>query len=261
MTYFSFLFQFLLVPLALLALLLERDRRRKLALPAHLHNLPGWAVVLLHVFIAVLYTTPWDNYLVATRVWWYDPTLVSGLTLGWVPIEEYTFFVLQTLLTGLWLLWLGRRLPRADRWSASGRIRLGAVFVAMLLWLPTPILLIGRVAPATYLALILIWALPPMALQLAFGADILWRYRCLVTTVILVPTFYLATADALAIRAGIWTISPEQSLGVHLLGGLPLEEAIFFLVTNTLIGFGITLAMAEESGTRLSSWLRRWRAR
>ena len=29
--------------------------------------------------IAVVYTTHWDNYLVATRVWWYDPALVSGI--------------------------------------------------------------------------------------------------------------------------------------------------------------------------------------
>ena len=51
--------------------------------------------------VAVLYTTPWDNYLVATGVWWYDPHLVAGLVLGWVPIEEYTFFILQTLAMGL----------------------------------------------------------------------------------------------------------------------------------------------------------------
>ena len=58
----------------------------------------------LLVLIAVAYTTPWDNYLVATNVWWYDESLVTGLKLGWVPIEEYTFFVLQTLMTGLWTL-------------------------------------------------------------------------------------------------------------------------------------------------------------
>lgn len=37
--------------------------------------------------------------------------------------------------------------------------------------------------------------------------------------------------------------------------GLPLEEAIFFLVTNVLIGFGVTLALAEESRIRLERWL------
>jgi lycopene cyclase domain-containing protein len=251
MTYFGFLVRFLVVPILALLLALMWDRQRGLGLPSSLRNLPAWAVVALHVLVALLYTTPWDNYLVATRVWWYDPNLVTGITLGWVPIEEYTFFVLQTLLTGLWLLWLAPRLARAPGWAPDGRIQRLAVLIAGLLWLPTPFLLAVRVVPATYLALILVWALPPVALQLAFGADILWRYRRLVTAAVLVPTVYLWLADTLAIRLGIWTISPRQTLELCLPGGLPLEEATFFLMTNVLIGFGITLALAEESKMRL----------
>lgn len=130
-----------------------------------------------------------------------------------------------------------------------------------LLWLPTPWLLFQRVLPATYLSLILVWALPPIALQMAFGADILWRYRRSVATIILVPTVFLWIADTLAIRIGIWTIGAEQSLGLYLPGGLPLEEALFFLVTNMLIGFGITLALAEESRDRLQAIFRALRKR
>jgi lycopene cyclase domain-containing protein len=73
-----------------------------------------YLVVGALVGVALLYTTPWDNDLVATGVWWYDPKLVTGITLGWVPIEEYTFFVLQTLLTGLWALWVRARTPRSE---------------------------------------------------------------------------------------------------------------------------------------------------
>jgi len=73
--------------------------------------------------------------------------------------------------------------------------------------------------------------------------------------VILAPTLYLIVADTLAIAAGTWSISPAQTLGIHLPGGLPLEEAVFFLVTNALIGFGVTLALAEESRIRLEQWL------
>jgi lycopene cyclase domain-containing protein len=53
------------------------------------------------IVIALVYTTPWDNYLVATQVWYYDPARVWNIILGWVPLEEYLFFVLQTILTGL----------------------------------------------------------------------------------------------------------------------------------------------------------------
>ena len=40
-----------------------------------------------------------------------DPNLVTGLTIGWVPIEEYTFFIVQPILAGLWFLFWARRWP------------------------------------------------------------------------------------------------------------------------------------------------------
>jgi lycopene cyclase domain-containing protein len=104
MTYFSFLIYFLVIPIIILAIIALVDRRRGAELPPTLRSWPPWAAITLHVFVAVLYTTLWDNYLVATRVWWYDPDLVTGITFGWVPIEEYTFFILQPILAGLWLL-------------------------------------------------------------------------------------------------------------------------------------------------------------
>jgi lycopene cyclase domain-containing protein len=64
--------------------------------------------------VAVVYTTPWDNYLVASGVWYYNPALVLRIVIGYVPIEEYTFFVLQTVLTALFALWLWRRFYPGD---------------------------------------------------------------------------------------------------------------------------------------------------
>ncbi len=256
MTYFGFLARFLVIPMIIVALLLWRDHRKDVATPPYLRNFAAWAAILAHIIIAVVYTTPWDNYLVATSVWWYDPALVTGITLGWVPIEEYTFFVLQTWLTGMWLVWLTRRLPPAQQWTPSGTLRTIFAILLTILWLPFVLFLIQDVEPATYISLILAWALPPIILQIAFGADILWRYRNLVFTTIAVPTIFLALADTLAIQIGIWTISPEQTTGIHFPGGLPLEEFLFFLVTNVLVGFGVTLMLAQESIARVP-WLKR----
>ncbi len=64
------------------------------------------------ILVALAYTTPWDNYLVATGVWYYDPARVWNIVLGYVPLEEYLFFVLQVTLTGLITLWLIRRRAR-----------------------------------------------------------------------------------------------------------------------------------------------------
>ena len=41
------------------------------------------------------------------------------------------------------------------------------------------------------------WALPPLAIQFAFGADILWQRARLALAGILAPTLYLSAADAI----------------------------------------------------------------
>ncbi len=96
MTYPIFLVLFLVLPIAVLAFRLRR------------HAAAGWwrAAVALAVLLALLYTTPWDNYLVATRVWTYDPARVWNIVFGWVPLEEYLFFLLQPILGALVTLWL-----------------------------------------------------------------------------------------------------------------------------------------------------------
>lgn len=253
MTYFGFLAIFLLIPISLLAAAAVYDRRHGRVLPALLHHWPPFAAVALHILLALVYTTPWDNYLVATRVWWYDPQLVTGIVIGWVPIEEYTFFVLQPILGGLWLLFWARRLRFENRVALRPWLRWGSVALLGACWLGAVFMLVAGWKPGTYLGLELAWALPPIMLQLGFGADILWRYRQLVLGVILPLTFYLSCADALAIGWGTWTIDPAQSLGILLPGALPIEEFIFFLLTNTLVGFGVTLILARESHERFAA--------
>lgn len=250
MTYFGVLTFFLLPPLAVLALVVCRADWRRWRSGRPVDRLPYLAIGL-HVALALIYTTPWDNYLVATGVWWYDPALVTGLRLGWVPIEEYTFFVVQTLFTGLWVVGL-RRWSRAEP-SASPRPAVryavaGLVFVA---WLASVALLLSGWMPGRYLALILAWVLLPVLLQVAFGADVLIANRRGVLMGILPPTLYLWLVDALAIRSGTWTIDPAQITGWHI-GPLPVEEMIFFLMTNVLIVFGMTLMLSEHARRRVT---------
>jgi lycopene cyclase domain-containing protein len=258
MTYFGFLLQFVGLPIIVLLALAWIDKRRGKNLPQALRGWPAWAALAAHCLIALIYTTPWDNYLVATRVWWYDPALVTGITIGWVPIEEYTFFVVQPIMTGLFLLTLMRYLPISQE-ALKQRVRWLTLVPVAVLWLFSAALLLSGWRPGTYLGLELIWALPPIMLQLAFGADILWRHRRIVLPVILITTLYLSYADSLAISSGTWTIDPEQSLQIYLGGVLPIEEFVFFLLTNVLVTFGVTLVVAQESHERaqsLAHWLR-----
>jgi lycopene cyclase domain-containing protein len=110
--------------------------------------------------------------------------------------------------------------------------------------------------PGTYLTLVPSWALVPIGIQLSLGADLLWHCRRLVAATILPVALYLSLADALAIKIGIWTIDPAQTTGLHLCC-LPLEEGLLFLVTATVLGFGMTLALIPEGQQRLELLARR----
>lgn len=253
MTYFGFLSLFLLPPILILLVLAYLDQKRGKKLPAELRAAPAWLVILILIVVAVIYTTPWDNYLVATRVWWYDPRLVAGITIGWVPVEEYLFFALQTALTGLLTITLARYLQnQGPEFSQDSSLRSWSASIASILWLCAGLALFYSVSPATYTSLLLVWALPPLALQLAFGADILWHYRKLTALAVFLPTAYLALADSLAIGLGTWTINPVQSFQLFI-GELPIEELLFFLCTNTLVVFGIVLAVSVSGNARLKS--------
>lgn len=256
MSYLGFLAVFVVIPIALLWLAAIYDFRRGVRLPDALRSWPAPLIVCAHVTVAILYTTPWDNYLVATRVWWYDPKLVVGIVLWFVPIEEYIFFALQTLLCGSWLLLLARHYPEpAAPIPRPARLRVSSTLAVFALWLMFVGILAFGWRPGTYLALLFVWALVPAMIQVAFGADILWRRRRIILLSILPMTLYLAAADKLAITSGTWTISPDQSIGIKLLGRLPLEELLFFFMTNTLITLGITLVMSQESKNRAVRYL------
>lgn len=262
MTYFSFLIRFVGVPLLVLAFLTLWDIRRGRWLPEPLRGMPTWVTILAHVAAAVVWTTPWDNYLIATGVWFYNPDLVTGITLGRVPIEEYTFFVVQTLLTGLWVLWLARRLKPAPLpiQPATGghrsRLRMVSAAVVGLIVVAAWAFFFFGPASATYLAISLGWLLIPVIPQLLAGANVLWHNRRLVLHGWLPPWLYLSAVDSLAISAGTWTIDPNQSTGVMLGGVLPIEEFIFFGLTNMLIVFGMVLFLATDN-VAVKRWSRR----
>jgi lycopene cyclase domain-containing protein len=200
--------------------------------------------------LAVIYTTPWDNYLVASGVWYYKPQLVSGLILGYVPIEEYTFFVLETILTGLWWWFLANRLSQPGEFTPSTKGRFISSLMLIFFWVIFVLMLFNKARPVIYLSIIMVWALPAILPQLLFGADILWHHRKLLLLTILPLSIYLSIVDSFAIASGIWTIDPAQSTSM-MIGMLPIEEAIFFLITNMLIGFGLTLILVKESPGRI----------
>jgi len=107
----------------------------------------------------------------------------------------------------------------------------------------------------TYLALELGWALPPIVLQWLAGWPFLRQKRLAWCLGILIPTMYLALADSTALGT-VWTINPSKSVGLTF-GNVPLEEVLFFLLTNTLVVQTIVLAF-HANDLRIRMFSRVW---
>ena len=182
--------------------------------------------------IALVYTTPWDNYLIMENIWSYPAGMVIA-TIGYVPVEEYGFMVMQTMLAGvLWSL-------------VSSKINVSGLTVSgkgiLLSLIPG---LVGAYSlskeSGTYAGLILVWSFPPLLLQWGLGAQ-----ARLTSAKIWMPlwagfTLYLCLADACAISEGIWTITSSTRSGIEM-GILPIEEALFFALTNLFVLQGLCL--------------------
>lgn len=240
MTYFAFHLVFLLPPIAVLAWWVWP---RRAALPKR----AAVSIPLLSL-IALAYTTPWDNHLVASGVWSYGADRVAGV-IWHVPVEEYLFFLIQPVLTGLWM-YLGIlrsgspdggavELRRPGMARLAGALAWAAVALAGALALTTP--------KGTYMGLILAWAAPVLALLWAFAGAEIWRRRRLFLGSLAAPTVYLWIVDAIAIHRGIWHIAEATSTGL-LVFGLPIEEAVFFLMTNLLVVQGLVALLYPPVG-------------
>ncbi len=92
----------------------------------------------------------------------------------------------------------------------------------------------------TYLTYELAWALPVIAVQWAAAWRELWRWRFLMAAAVVIATLYLGACDAFALGHGIWRVDPTRVVGVYA-GSLPLEEFVFYFVTNIMAAQGFVM--------------------
>ncbi len=195
-----------------------------------------WLGVGIVTVIALVYTIPWDNYLIARGVWWYgDGRVVAHL--GLAPVEEYLFILLQPTFTALWTSQLA--VPDWHEKRLRLRPRLVAGALALLIGAGGGLLLLGP-SQTLYLGAILTWAAPVLALQWVVGAPQLLEAKRTVLIGVLGPTLFLWVADRIALSQGIWVLSETYTTGLTI-GGLPIEEATFFLLTNLFVVQGLVL--------------------
>lgn len=95
----------------------------------------------------------------------------------------------------------------------------------------------------TYLAFELVWAAPVLGLQWLAGGRALWQRRSILLIAIALPSAYLSIADGVAIAHGIWTLHDGRILGIRI-GDVPVEEAVFFVLTNAMVVQSVILVSA-----------------
>lgn len=80
-----------------------------------------------------------------------------------------------------------------------------------------------------YLGILLACLLCTLPLELLLGARVYRRPVRLALTLLAASGPFLL-ADWFAVGAGFWTFSPDHVLGIEVLGRLPVEEVLFFVV-------------------------------
>lgn len=133
-------------------------------------------------------------------------------------------------------------------WRRLGQIVLSASILCS-------VYLVNQGKEGTYLGLICLWALPVLLFIWYVFLSVTWAGltmpRTLAYQVILslpltkvllpiaLPTLYLWVVDTLSLHRGTWAISSNTKLSVFLWPHLEIEEAFFFLATNTLVVWGL----------------------
>ncbi|MEM7790588.1 MAG: lycopene cyclase domain-containing protein [Verrucomicrobiota bacterium] len=236
MSYLSFLVIFVIIPGFVFSYLAWK-RAKKTGLQRRLK----WHALgtLILAAIAFTWTTPWDNYIVAKGVWTYGEDRVIGV-IGYVPIEEYAFFILMPFLNSALFAYLFLAQARGQSHFQTKQTFLRSVTFGFGLTLFVLGWLLIQREPFTYLASTLIWFIPPLLIQWIFDPTLLLARIRLLSVSTFVPAIYLSVADAWAISNGIWTIEDPTRTGWQL-GNLPFEEAFFFFITSLLLAQGLLL--------------------
>lgn len=96
--------------------------------------------------------------------------------------------------------------------------------------------------PMNYLAHLLVWMFPVIALQWALSWRVFVRHRRAILWPTLIAGSYYTVVDMVAVREGIWYFDPSRIIGVHL-GPLPIEEVLFFYITALLVAQSVVMLL------------------
>jgi len=220
---------FLLGPVIVLALVPPRplqDAPRKL-------RRTGYLMVPVMILVVAAFSTVWDNYVASWGVWTFDSHAMLG-TAGFIPFEEYFWFIDHTLLVSFWVLSLWS--VKQTRPMLSARPSRKPCLVGAVLCLATAAagVVMIRFDPTFWLGVILAFMGPVSAYQWWSGGHFLLEQRREWLLGIAVPSLYLIGLDTWAIHEGVWAISEQFTTGVRILG-VQIEQILIYSYTTTLV--------------------------
>jgi putative membrane protein len=204
-------------------------------------------LVLLAVMI---FTAPWDNFAAKWGIWGF-PREKYSLRIGYLPIEEYAFFLLQSVNVILAVRALFHFFPD---WQTGQETGIGGI---------TLICLVASVVPWAFVAVQLRWLRRKAGPRVNYAIHLAWFLPVIYTQWILAPRLfgghagllalvtaafgvYYTLADLAAVRAGTWFFDEKQITGTKLGGLLPWEEVAFFFLTSLLVAQSYLLLLPGD---------------
>ena len=75
-------------------------------------RLVHWRTICYTLLALMLMTAVFDNFIVGSGVVAYDNSLLSGVFIGFAPIEDFAYTLVAALLIPLTWWWLGSRVKK-----------------------------------------------------------------------------------------------------------------------------------------------------
>ncbi len=188
------------------------------------------------MILVYAFTVPWDNWAVGRGIWGF-PSERYSFRVWRLPIEEYAFFGLQTLLAIILILSLDPWLPTGTPEVARVPIPLAAL--VLLVW-PLGLGLNFWFTPHwpprwAYARHMLFWMLPVLVFQGLAAPDVLLAKSLLIFSTTVLLGIYLSIADHFAIGWKLWFFDENQITGYRIGKRVPWEEAAFFHLTTWMV--------------------------
>jgi lycopene cyclase domain-containing protein len=215
----------------------------------------GWSMgeslaaglVLLAVMI---FTTPWDNLAAKWGIWGF-PREKYLVRVGYLPVEEYAFFVLQSINVMLAVTAFFRHVPDWQTGedaplTAWTLVWLGVSIIPWLFVLVQLRWLRRKVGPRVNYANHLAWFLPVIYAQWIIAPWLLWHHLAMLMALTAGFGIYYTVADLFAVRGGTWFFDEAQITGWKLGGLLPWEEIAFFVLTSLLVAQSFLLLLPSD---------------